>query len=444
MDGRIQECATAGGEELATRRQCRGGHVNSFAFAILKTHSNQMLRRLLRDGAERAFLEKLGIFQQNPGLLEKYLIGSEVTLEVLDLFLTRLFGSEGLSGVADAKEAVEAVMDLPRVEEKRGSVCEKLAGRGDERGAVAEELKQQVLDLTRQVSALQRQLQMQGEVSQVAASLEGRLSEVASACERRAAETDEALHAEIHKLDAGSRDVARDLEELKGQLGLMARAEDLQRLEEEVSRLKEAERELDGRILAVEARAAESERVLREEVLLKCERIDLKSDPLDGIIAHLTRGCGGNVHKEGVVTVTASSCQGSGREPENAVDLRSNSDFCSNNLANSWICYDFKGRRVTPTSYSIRSFGCVSGGGHPKSWVLEVSNDGSDGSWAVVDSRENNKELNSKLVTRNFEISAPPSGPFRFVRLRLTGKNHFGDDYLVISALELFGALSRE
>ena len=69
-----------------------------------------MLRRLLReDGAERAFLEKLDLFQQNPGLLEKYLIGSEVSLEVLDLFLSRLFGSEGLSGVADAKESVESV-----------------------------------------------------------------------------------------------------------------------------------------------------------------------------------------------------------------------------------------------------------------------------------------------------------------------------------------------
>ena len=51
----------------------------------------QMLKRLLReDGPERAFLEKLDIFKQNPGLLEKLLIGSEVSLAVLDLFLTRL------------------------------------------------------------------------------------------------------------------------------------------------------------------------------------------------------------------------------------------------------------------------------------------------------------------------------------------------------------------
>ena len=40
-----------------------------------------MLRRLLLDaGAERTFLEKLDIFQQNPGLLQKDLIRGEVSV----------------------------------------------------------------------------------------------------------------------------------------------------------------------------------------------------------------------------------------------------------------------------------------------------------------------------------------------------------------------------
>ena len=279
----------------------------------------------------------------------------------------------------------------------------------------------------------------------MAASLEGRLDEVASECERRAAEADEALRAEIRRLDVGSRDVARDLGDLKKELGLRARAEDLEKLAEEVSRLKEAERGLDGRISAVEARAAEAERMLREEVQLKVERIDLKSDPLDGIIAHLTRKCGGNVHKERVVNVTASSCwDNSICEPENAVDLKSNSEFFSNNSPNSWICYDFKGRRVTPTSYSIRSIVLGPGGEHPKSWVLEVSNDGSEGSWKAVDFRTDNNDLNDEHMTHNFSLGTPQSGAFRFVRLRLTGKNHGGSDDLNICALELFGALSLE
>ena len=90
---------------------------------------------------------------------------------------------------------------------------------------------------------------------------------------------------------------------------------------------------------------------------------------------------------------------------------------------------------------SIRSIDCVPGGPHPKSWVLEVSNDGSEGSWKAVDSREDNNDLNGKFVTRNFWLGTPQSGAFRFVRLRLTGKNHQGLGQLVICALELFGTL---
>ena len=164
--------------------------------------------------------------------------------------------------------------------------------------------------------------------------------------------------------------------------------------------------------------------------------------PLDGIIAHLTRECSGNVHQKGVVKVTASSSHSfMGAKPENVVDLGTDSILYSKDRPNSWICYDFRGRRVVPTSYSIRSAEHQLG---PKSWVLEVSNAGSEDSWVVVDARQNNEDLNARRVTRNFAISAPPSEAFRFVRLRQTGRNHDGDDTLVITTLELFGALSNE
>ena len=92
----------------------------------------------------------------------------------------------------------------------------------------------------------------------------------------------------------------------------------------------------------------------------------------------------------------------------------------------------------------MRSYNDGPGGPHPKSWVLQVSNDGNRGSWAVVDSRENNNELDDSFVTRNFALSALPSGSFRFVRLHQTGKNHEGNDRLSFPSLELFGTLSSE
>ena len=63
------------------------------------------------------------------------------------------------------------------------------------------------------------------------------------------------------------------------------------------------------------------------------------SDPLDGIIAQLTRECGGNVHENGLVIVTSS---GTGKL-EAVVDLKSNSSIMSHDSPNSWICYDFRG-----------------------------------------------------------------------------------------------------
>ena len=82
-----------------------------------------MLRALLRDSeAAKALFEKVGLFK-TPELLEKYLIASEVTVEVLDLFL------------AEPKKEVEG-------------------------------LRVKVQDLEQQLCAVQRQLQMQGEVAQ--------------------------------------------------------------------------------------------------------------------------------------------------------------------------------------------------------------------------------------------------------------------------------------
>ena len=165
------------------------------------------------------------------------------------------------------------------------------------------------------------------------------------------------------------------------------------------------------------------------------------SKPLEGVIAHLTRECGGNVHDKGIVNVTASSVYNddSDYHPKNAVDLGTDSLYCSKNEKDTWICYDFKERCVIPTSYSVRSQGNGPGNSHLKSWVIEVSNDGS--SWTEIDRRDNNNDLNDKYATANFKISKVPSESFRFFRLKQTGPNHRGYDYLAISSLEIFGTL---
>jgi len=55
-----------------------------------------------------------------------------------------------------------------------------------------------------------------------------------------------------------------------------------------------------------------------------------------------------------------------------------------------------------------------------------------------VDERET-RELDADCVTKTFTCSGEQF--FRFVRLRQTGQNSGGDNYLTPSELELFGAL---
>ena len=159
--------------------------------------------------------------------------------------------------------------------------------------------------------------------------------------------------------------------------------------------------------------------------------------PLDGIIAHLTRECGGNVHKMGVIEVTASSVHTPWSGAENVVDLGTREHFFSKNEPNQWIMYDFKGRRVSPTSYSAMTFS-VRG----MSWVFEVSNEGSEGSWQVVDRSDGQEPMMKPFTIRNFAISDPPRESFRFVRFRQTGKSENRRDFLELCALEIFGTLS--
>ena len=171
-----------------------------------------------------------------------------------------------------------------------------------------------------------------------------------------------------------------------------------------------------------------------------------ESKPLDGMIAHLTRKCGGNVHDKGIVNVTASSVRDSSYSPKHAVDLgNQHSYYSSNNESQSWICYDFKERCVIPKSYSVRAYSRGSGF-TPMSWVIEVSNDGK--AWTEIDRRCDTRKLDTDSAIANFDISVVTSESFQFFRLRGTEPKRsslFGaNNTLALSALEIFGTLCEK
>ena len=386
---------------------------------------------------------KLDLFKRKPELVGtgRYEIQSDVDPNVFAMFMTRLYGGEsdpvtpenaeqlralcnelGFSGFGEELRDVQAVAGDLSV--RKDLVC--VRGRVDRHDVLLEQLQLRVLELERRLAAFE--------------AVPARVESVESRLEATARGLDELWQ----------KYLSDDVDWLRREVSERVRA-DLAALTEEVSRLKgaEAKRAVTPPQVAAPALAKkkppQSPQVasplppLRQGVTGKVRaRKELefrfnKERPLEGVIAHLTRKCGGNVHDKGVVSITSSQERGLPAKHVANLDTDTNCEILINPEAR--IRYDFKEWRLAPTSYSIKT-GHTTG---PKSWVLEVSNDGSEGSWEVVDSRKKNKDLIDCYVIHNFAIKAPPQESFRFVRLRVSKNHRYGSLY--INSLELFGTL---
>lgn len=161
-----------------------------------------------------------------------------------------------------------------------------------------------------------------------------------------------------------------------------------------------------------------------------------KSDPIevtfDGIIADMTKKCGGNVVTNGVLAVYATSVYDVDEQPRNALDLGDmQSCYRSNNGPGQWLCLDFKQQKVALTGYAIRS-GCL------KTWILESSNDGKK--WVCLSNVVDDQHLKGDFsIVKEVAFRIAKCEASRFIRLRLTGKTHFDEHQLWLHALELLG-----
>lgn len=176
-------------------------------------------------------------------------------------------------------------------------------------------------------------------------------------------------------------------------------------------------------------------------IIKKFEYDGNSSNQFSGIINFLTEKCGGNVSDKGIVKVTSLSETTS--LAKNVVDLQNNRNyFQSRNQQNTWLQYDFIENRIIPTHYSIRTRHDYDMD-HPRNWVIEGSNTGgnNENEWVILDSRQNDTELNGKNVSYTFDIE-PTQGNekgFRYLRIRQTGVESSNGNWLTFSALEYFG-----
>ena len=112
---------------------------------------------------------------------------------------------------------------------------------------------------------------------------------------------------------------------------------------------------------------------------------------------------------------------------------------CTGGSPNDWICIEVKNHRIIPTHYTVKTNGYRQNGYHPKSWVIEISDDNER--WEIIDEEHDCSFLNGSFAYHTFPISTNKQHEFKFIRMRLTDKNWNSSYYLYISTFEVFGTL---
>lgn len=165
----------------------------------------------------------------------------------------------------------------------------------------------------------------------------------------------------------------------------------------------------------------------------------VKENEFDGILNYLKKISNDETCKE--VNIESYSvindCQ-----PRNVV-LFDRKDMFLETLGlrnDEWLRFDFRDRRVIPTGYTIMSYPYNENSHHPRLWVIEGSIDNAH--WEILDKQDKERsELRGTNKVHTFNMNHQSSKEFRFIRMRLTGKNWLDQQRLALSCFELYGTL---
>jgi hypothetical protein len=159
---------------------------------------------------------------------------------------------------------------------------------------------------------------------------------------------------------------------------------------------------------------------------------------LTGIINHLTKECGGNVHEKGIVNITVSSYLQGSSDCGTVVDYGSKSYWISDNHPLSWICFEFKGKSISLRNYTLKAG--AFGWNWVVKWEVQGSNNATD--WEILDRRET-RDLTGFFNVGTYECSeANPKKFFRFIRIIQTAPNAGKSHSFQFTAVEFFGRVS--
>jgi hypothetical protein len=377
---------------------------------------------------------QLGVFDEHPSLLEQkpYRVRSHVSTETFKVFLHVVLGDEieitrhnvrGLGELSEEfdfggvdKELEEYRRDHPGDEESF-----EVPNEFRHHFSCVEEEIEALRVLMEEVLRKEENAEQRGRLENIEGQLgclSRRFEEVESKLERSLSEQGEAVRGLGEKVERQGRELeaerkeVRELREMQRSViekqGVLEGARERERQENEKFR-----REIEGLVkglgsgaaapgtsappaVAPSRAAAPAVKAGRREIA--CE---FKGEKLKGMIAYLTKEYGGNVADKGIVRIIGRPLDDS-RDcaAKNVADLEGNSYFLSVDRPSQSICYDFQRRRIKVTHYTLRSrWNGRVGGENPKSWVIEVSDDGTN--WTEIDRKVDNAELNGKNLCRS-------------------------------------------
>jgi len=144
----------------------------------------------------------------------------------------------------------------------------------------------------------------------------------------------------------------------------------------------------------------------------------------------------------GLVAMSCSSAWGGAGGPDPTIcglGMQNHTFFWTNNEHNGWLRFD-----IDPKSNAIKFvpshyiFGFQTNMWMPRNWNFEGSLDGQQ--WEIL--KEHQNDLTFQAATNHmFEVHTNTS--YRYFRLRVTGPDSSGTNYLGLSAFEMFGRVVR-
>lgn len=181
------------------------------------------------------------------------------------------------------------------------------------------------------------------------------------------------------------------------------------------------------------------ERYTKSDKLMKFDKIEGKD--FQGIFNYLRNKTSNKIENEVIFTSSPLYCSTNDRLPSNVVLFEDENNFFeSKSQPNSFLCFKFINHKVIPTKYTLKSArGWSKNSIHPRSWVIECSNDNVN--WEVVDEQKDCPFLNGPRKIHTFNMNQQSQKEFQYVRIRSTGQDWCGYNYLLIDSFELYGTL---